>query len=200
MALLAVRESVVAVADNVVDWRAPVSERVAVGPLAVTGQGDIVAGAGDGSVVHVRVDGSIAWRLDAGGPIHLSPVLAEDGTAFVAAGSTLVAIAPSGEIAWRRDLSQPILAGPLVADDGSVYVALNAGKMGGQVRALTRDGGDLRIARLPAAPSRGLALDAQGLWVGLSDLTLHRIAVPQKRLARSSWPKSRGDRGNTGSP
>src|SRR5262249_19077343 len=52
---------------------------------------------------------------------------------------------------------------------------------------------------LPAYPTRGLALAAGKLRVGLEDLALRRIDVPQTGLARSSWPKARGDGGTRAS-
>jgi outer membrane protein assembly factor BamB len=159
--------------------------------------GELVAGTAGGSVARVRVDGSIDWRIDAGGPVHLSPVFGEDGTTFVAAGSAVVAIAPTGGIIFRRDLEGPVLAGPLVADDGAIYMAFAAGD-GGRIRALAPDGTSRRID-LPAPPSRSLSLDAGQLWVGLENGTLRRIAVPQRGLASSSWPKARRDHRNTGS-
>jgi outer membrane protein assembly factor BamB len=188
---------VAAVGDGGVRWRARVtSARLA--QLAVTADGTLVAAAADGAVAGVSRDGRLLWRGEAGGPISRSPALGDDGTVYLAAGEHVVALSARGAPRWRTRARGPIVAGPLIADDGTVYVAVAPPSRPPAVIALRPDGAVDRVEPLPAEPMRGLALQAGNLWIGLADLTLRRIDVPQRGLAQSAWPKARGDRENTG--
>lgn len=180
-------------------WRARVGS-AAVGSLAVDSAGALVAGDADGVVVKLNRDGALAWRARVGGPVTRSPALAEDGTAFFAAGAAVVALGADGVEAWRQLLRAPIAAGPVVADDGSVFVASAGGREGklGEIRVFDEAGRNQRTIALPAAPTRSLTLAPGMLWVGLDDFTLRRISVPERSLAHSSWPKARGGLANAG--
>jgi hypothetical protein len=183
---------VAAVDGRRVVWRRTVAG-APLAPLAVAADGAILAAAADGTVARLGLRGKVLWKVALGAPIRRSPAIAEDGTVLVAAGAALVGLGPDGRERWRHPAGGEIVAGPLVADDGSAYV----GTAARELRAIAAAGPVRRIP-LPAAPTRGLALGDGELWVGLADLTLRRLDVPQHGLARSSWAKARGSLGNTG--
>jgi outer membrane protein assembly factor BamB len=194
-ALVPTREGrVISIAGRRIAWRATVVARAAVGPLAIGDGGAVYAGTADGTVACILADGTVAWRARVGAPVTRSPALAEDGAVIVAAGDSVVALGRSGAVRWRSPVGAPIVSGPLLAASGSIYV----GSQAGEIRVLDAGGHELRRIALPAAPSRGLALHAETLWVGLRDRTLLRVAVPERGLARSSWAKARGNRDNSG--
>lgn len=191
---------VVGVKRGRVAWRTRIAH-APLAPLAVANAGTVVAAAADGTVARLAADGAVEWRVQAGGPVTRSVALDDSQSVLVAAGDSVVALSPQGEVRWRRELGADIVGSPLVADDGSVYVAVQpcpSAQAAGCVRVLDSSGEGNHAIVLPAAPTPGLALDGGWLWVALTDFTLRRYAVPQQGLARSSWPKSRGNSQNTG--
>jgi outer membrane protein assembly factor BamB len=187
---------VVAVDGGRVAWRARVAA-AAVGPLAIGADGQVYAGAEDGTVASVRADGRVLWRVAVHDAVTRSPALAEDGTVIVAAGAAVVAVSASGQLRWRAALGAPIVAGPLVAAGDTIYVGVPRSGAG-ELCALDARGAVLRRIALPAAPTRGLALFDRSLWTALEDRTLRRIEVPERGLAQSGWAKARGDVDNRG--
>jgi outer membrane protein assembly factor BamB len=65
--------------------------------------------------------GSKKWQFSYGLGIHTTPALARDGTIYVAANGSLLALSPLGTQYWT--LPVPLLYGtPTVSPEGRIYV------------------------------------------------------------------------------
>jgi outer membrane protein assembly factor BamB len=111
-------------------WRVSYADGFSNVPRPVYGHGlvFIVTGFQQPSLLAVRVDGAgdvtkthIAWRLDRGAPLTLSPLLAGDELYIVSdLGIASCLDAKTGELRWRERLAGNYSASPIFAD-GRIY-------------------------------------------------------------------------------
>lgn len=78
----------------------------------------LFAGARDGRVHAVDVDGVELWEFDAGAPFNGGPALDRDRVFAATAGGLLFALdAGSGQELWRYDAKEELMTAPVVAGD-----------------------------------------------------------------------------------
>ncbi|MEH6890240.1 PQQ-binding-like beta-propeller repeat protein, partial [Bacillus sp. JJ864] len=103
------------------------------GQPAIGRDGTIYATTSTGFNTHVNKklyafnpDGSVKWKKEIMGGGYSPPVIAEDGTIYVAAGN-LIAFNPDGSIKWQTKGSH-IIDTPVLDRDGIIYVRNVGGK------------------------------------------------------------------------
>lgn len=95
----------------------------------IADDGSIFFGSGDGSLYALNSDGTQKWAVDTGGSIVATPLLAADGTIYVANNGELIAMSREGKILARVALQAPVESAPTLAPDGTVYVATRSGQI-----------------------------------------------------------------------
>jgi outer membrane protein assembly factor BamB len=188
---------IVGIKPSGIAFRVKAAENGRLGPIALGPTGEIYAPSNDGRVIALGADRASIWKVDLGAPIERSPVVDERDTLYVATRRALSAISSSGRVLWTYAADRPIVAGPLVANDGSLFVATTDGQAT-DVLTLAPNGKVRKKMPVGRRALPGLSLDHGALWIGFADWTLRRFLVPQAGLARSSWPKARGNLANTG--
>ena len=153
----------------------------------------------DGCLYALNLDGSLRWRLRTGSITESSPVIGPDGTVYVGVVAHLWAITPDGKKKWGRggDEEFPFEASPVVLANGSIC---SVGRFG-LLAFVSPEKGEVGVYFLcgygygsPAVGPTGAiyAPDGSLPWGGFSAL---RAGVS---LARTPWPKFRGNARNTG--
>jgi outer membrane protein assembly factor BamB len=148
----------------------------------------------DGFFYALNLDGTLRWRLRTGGITESSPVIGVEGILFVGVNSSLWAISPEGKELWPRWVEEPIEASPLPLADGSVCCIARAGLLINVDKAI-----DLKWTYY--CWGYGFATPAVGPagTIYLPERSSRFCAVPNKiPLARSPWPRFRGNARNTG--
>ena len=113
----------VAAAPGTIKWRFELRGQYVLHPPAVDPNGNIAVVGSLGDVYSLTPEGALRWTVRAGG--DGGPTVGQDGTVYVAGGSTITAIAPDGSIRWRYTDpgdGQGVIAGPTVGPDGNIYV------------------------------------------------------------------------------
>jgi|GEM_PF-2174214 len=131
------------------------------------------------------------WDYFAVSPIECSPVMAADGTIYLASTSgVLRAISPEGHFRWSFDLDSPVYMTPAVAPDGTIYVGtldrrLVALYAGGNLKWTFTAGGSIYSS--PAIAPDGT------LYFGCSDGNIYALSADGARLwtfATGGWVRS----------
>jgi outer membrane protein assembly factor BamB len=113
--------------------------------------GTIYVGTGDGRLLALKPDGTLAWTYQTAGSIMgSSPAVGPDGMIYIGTGMALnrpmlptddpnylasqqdgklYALKRDGKLAWSFTTGASIWASPVIADDGAVYVASTLGMM-----------------------------------------------------------------------
>ena len=151
----------------------------------------------DGCLYALNPDGSLRWRLRTGGMTESSPVIGPVGTIYVGVLQHLWAINPDGTKKWGRlpSSDEPFETTPLVLEDGSICGVSHAGALNNfspdQTFIWTYYLYEYGYGSPAVGPSGTFYVPDNGVG-GFSAL---RANVP---LARSPWPKFRGNARNTG--
>ena len=155
----------------------------------------------DGCLYALNLDGSLRWRLRTGGITESSPVIGADGTVYVGVLENLWAISSDGQKKWGRvgGLEYPFKASPVVMASGLICCVSCEGLLC-FVRA---EGDSLQYMYSlhgygygsPAiGPSGDIYVPDRSAFAGCGFTALQaRVA-----LARTPWPKFRGNPRNTG--
>jgi outer membrane protein assembly factor BamB len=149
----------------------------------------------DGNFYALNPDGTLRWRLHTGGISESSPVISQDGIIYVGVNQFLTAITRDGKKKWDRGNEDLIDATPLALANNSIcYVS-----QWGVLTTLAPDrqpywtyflGTEYGRAS-PTVGSNG-TIYVPGAY---HDVIALRTNVP---LAKSPWPKFRGNSKNTG--
>ncbi len=148
----------------------------------------------DGYLYAVNGDGTPRWKLHTGGITESSPVLATDGTLYLGVNTNLWSVTAEGKQNWTRQAEYYIRSAPLALSDGTVCLLSDFGTLfalDNEHRLMWRFflyGG---AEAAPVVAPSGIIYAAYGMT---SFCAVH-TKVP---LARSSWPKFRGNPRNTG--
>jgi outer membrane protein assembly factor BamB len=145
----------------------------------------------DGFCYGLGFDGALKWRLRTGGITESSPVIGPEQIIYVGVNKQLWAITPKGEKKWDRNVEDLIQPTPLVLADSSICFESGWGVM-------LNVGPDMTFNWVFTGVGRGPPAVAASGEIYVFD-AIHFIAVRNKiGLARSCWPKFRGNPRNTG--
>ena len=169
---------------------------------ALDWDGNIFLTSVDGFLYALNRDGRLRWKLHTGSISESSPVIGSDGKIYVGANRYLWAITSDGRKKWDRGVDD-IDASPAIAADGTVYFIFR----GGQLMAYNQDESlgerwwKWTYYLYPggyASPSIGPkgSIYLPGL---VTNFTNCFVAVKgEAPLAKTPWPKFRGNLRNTG--
>jgi outer membrane protein assembly factor BamB len=148
----------------------------------------------DGYFYALNFDGKLRWRLRTGGIGESSAVITEDGTIYVGVNFAIWAITTDGKQKWPRPMDDSVEASPIALSDKSVCFVCRTGALiavGPERDLLWGHFCDGYGYATPAVSTTGtLYLPEKGnLFSALP------AGVP---LAKSHWPKFRGNARNTG--
>jgi outer membrane protein assembly factor BamB len=154
----------------------------------------------DGFLYALNPDGGLRWRLRTGSATQSSPVVSPESKVFVGVNAHLWSVSARGEKLWQRLEQGTLEATPmLLADDTVCFVSTY-----GMLHCLLRNDVRCDDVKLKWAlylhghgfASPGIGADGtiytSGKWVGFYALPM---TAP---LAKSPWPKFRGNARNTG--
>ena len=86
-------------APGAIKWRFPLRGQYVLRPPAVDPAGNIAVVGSLGDVYSLTPEGTLRWTVRAGG--DGGPSVGQDGTVYVASGSTITAIVSNGSIKWQ---------------------------------------------------------------------------------------------------
>ena len=153
----------------------------------------------DGCLYALNLDGSLRWRLRTGGITESSPVIGPDGTIYVGVLQHLWAVNSDGQKKWGRVGGEdyPVDTSPVVLANGSICCVSRYGLL----NYVSAEGIVLGMYYLygygygsPAVGPTG-AIYVPDCGVAGGGLTALRAGAS---LARTPWPKFRGNARNTG--
>jgi outer membrane protein assembly factor BamB len=147
----------------------------------------------------LNLDGTEKWRLRTGGVGEGSPTIGPEGSIYVGVNEFLWRISPDGKKQWQRAGEGFVDAAPLIFSDGTVCFASRAGHV---------------IALDPLSPILMMrwwhyvygeayaspAVSPDGMLYLTSHEALGRLCAMRcgQTLAKTPWPKFRGNPRNTG--
>jgi len=179
--------------DGKKKWEFPTRGPITSSP-AIGADGAIYLTSVDGNLYALNPDGTLRWRFRTGGITESSPVLGEGDTIYVGVNHELWWITPGGKTIWPRGDGEPFYSTPLALAGKSVaYLSRRGAQM---VLDERRDvicsyycrGGGRSCAAV--GPEGAFYVIDQGYQLGALDGPLP--------LARSTWPRFRGNSRNTG--
>jgi outer membrane protein assembly factor BamB len=148
----------------------------------------------DGYFYALNFDGTLRWRLRTGGITESSPVISEDGMIYVGVNHGLWAITAAGKQKWMRSVDLPVEAAPVVLADQTVCFISRQGSMIDVDSERTTLWSYYCYGYGYASP----AMSPSGKLY-FSDRGAYFSAIPVGgALAKSPWPKFRGNARNTG--
>jgi outer membrane protein assembly factor BamB len=185
-------------ADGGKKWEFATAGPILSSPALDKGQGLYFTSV-DGCLYALNVDGSLRWRLRTGGITESSPVIGPDGTIYVGVLQHLWAISADGKKKWGRVGGEDHLleTTPVVLADGSICCVLHSGMMWYFSPEEVARGMYYLAGYGYGSPAVG---PTGAIYV--PDCTFPRGGFTALRagasLARTPWPKFRGNARNTG--
>lgn len=180
--------------DGSVGWQANIRDARSVGGTAVGSDGTIYVGADNGVLYAVFNDGKPRWEFKAAGPISTEPVIAENGTIYVAADK-LYAVTPEGKQKWAFTTPYEFRTAPALAADGTIYCPTADNKL----YAINPDGSkkwELASSELILTPPN-IAPDGT-IYVVTVEGQMMALSDSNGGLMHSAWPRFQHDAANTG--
>ena len=145
----------------------------------------------DGSFFALNPEGTLRWRLRTGGFTESSPVIGPDGTIYFGVNQEFWAVTPEGNKKWARGVEELIEATPLVLADASICFE-------GGYHIMFNTGADTTVNWIYVGLNHGSPSVAPSGAIYVSDSTQFKAIRSHTPLARSPWPKFRGNARNTG--
>lgn len=153
----------------------------------------------DGFLHAVNLDGTLRWRLHTGSITESSPVIGPDGTVYLGVLDFLWAVSPDGKKKWGREGSEGELMGvsPIVLASGDICYVAHVGLLyyvspEGVLQPMYYQCGCGYGS--PAIGPTGDIYTADANVPGGAFTALQAGVA----LARTAWPKFRGNARNTG--
>jgi outer membrane protein assembly factor BamB len=151
----------------------------------------------DGFLYALNLDGKLRWKLQTGGMTQSSPVLGADGTIYLGVNANMWAILPEGKRKWEQPttFTDPFEASALVLADGTICHVSRYGML------MDFDTEQFGLDWMYFVGQQGYASPAIGAKGTIytpsqfENFVALRTTVP---LARTPWPKFRGNPRNTG--
>ena len=149
----------------------------------------------DGNLYVLNSGGSEKWRLKTGGVRESSPVIDATGNIFLGVNNTLECVTAAGTKKWY--FGYPTMDGAAaVSADGLICFAVT-GEGVGSVLAFQGPGGDPLTTRLEFPTDAPVAIGSNGaIYIGAGGKLF--ALKGNAGLAKSCWPKFRGDAAQTG--
>ena len=153
----------------------------------------------DGCLYALNLDGSLRWRLRTGSITESSPVIGMDGTIYVGVHQHLWAISPDGQKKWGPVGGEdyPFDTSPVVLENGSICCITRYGML-----CYEDPEGVLHSKNYLYGYGYGSPAIGPTGAIYLPDRSLAGAGFTAIRagaaLARSPWPKFRGNARNTG--
>lgn len=162
---------------------------------ALTADGGLYITSVDGGLYALQRDGSLRWRLQTGGMTASSPVISGDGAVFLGVNNELWLVGNDGKQVWARANESLIEMSPVAFDDLSAcYIHGWGGMLDLDRERMPR--WSFFFEANPTIASPAVSDDGVLYACGTTNRFLALETVP--RLARSSWPRFRGNPQNTG--
>jgi outer membrane protein assembly factor BamB len=166
---------------------------------AIDADGNFYFTSVDGNFYAVKPDGSLRWRLHTGGISESSPIIGPGGVIYVGVDKEVWAISLTGEKKSEQEVTSdqyqmPIEGSQLALADGSLCVISGYGLLVNRNHL-----GPYRWSfHAPGYGSASPVVGATGT-VYIAGMVKEFYALRASvRLARTPWPKFRGDPRNTG--
>ena len=121
-------------------------------------------------------------------------MIAEDGTIYVGVNSGIWAITPDGKQKWSRPTEEPVEASPIALSDKSVCLVSRTGGLGDVDAENVLKWGHYCYGYGYATP----AVSPAGMLYLSEKAGLYSAIPVGASLAKSPWPKFRGNARNTG--
>lgn len=153
-------------------WHKPTADHVRSAPVIHPAR-LVIIGTTEGSLIALRPDGSLAWKVSLKGAIEGAASVDDDGHIYAGTGrGEIVQIDQAGNVLWRFSTGGEVRATPAIARDGTIIV----GSYDGSVYAI-RPSGSLRWKVATGGRVRASArIDADGrIYVGSQDNFLYCI-------------------------
>lgn len=177
-------------------WEYPTGGPVLSSP-ALGADGAVFFTSVQGWLYALNEDGSLRWRLRTLSPTESSPVLGPDGNIYLGVNRELWAVSPAGQKLWAKRDEEMIDAAPMMLSDQSVCYVSRYGML--QAVRCQEEGKQLNWKFYlygHEASSPGIGRDGS-IYVGGKWTNMYALDF-QVPLAKSPWPKFRGNARNTG--
>ena len=173
------------------------TEGAIVSSPAITGDGLIYFTSVDGRFFALNPDGSEKWHIWTGGVRASSPVIDTNGNIYLGINNLFVAMNSVGVKRW--DFGYPVVDGaPAIAADGTIYFA-GYGPNGDALHGWNPDGTRKNTSVLGGSATSSPAIGRDGaVYLGAGSGPFRAFQANASGLARSAWPKFRGDAAQTG--
>lgn len=164
---------------------------------AITGEGLIYFTSVDGNFYALNPDGKEKWHVWTGGVRSSSPVVDAKGNIYIGLSDLFVALSPAGAKLW--DYGHPVVDGaPAISADGTIYFN-GYGDNGDYLHGWNPDGTRKNTTFLGVSAASSPAIGKDGtVYIGAGSGPFHAFPTDAGGLARSAWPKFRGDAAQTG--
>lgn len=169
----------------------PVISSPAIGP-----DGALYFTSVDGTLYALNSGGTVRWKLRTGGITQSSPVLANDGTIYLGVNTNLCSVTPQGKQNWLRNVDNYMRSTPVALDNGWVVSEADFGTVFAVDALMRLQWACYMYGGAEASP----VVSDSGVLYACYNLQSFTAIKPNTLapLARSSWPKFRGNPRNTG--
>lgn len=180
--------------DGKEKWNFKTKHDVTTTSLTISSDGTIYFGTKDFWLYALTKDGQIKWKSKMEEEIYSAPSLSSKGNIyFCVFDYYCYSITNKGKVRWEILLDDWINTSPCISTSGMIF-------FGGKNLYAVTSRGKLKWKFKPSNDvSSSPVLSADGtIYFGSDDGYLYAIKTASKGLAKSSWPKFRGNAQNTG--
>jgi len=180
-------------AGGTLRWSFQTEGQITASP-AINGTNCLYVTSVDGFLYALNHDGGLRWKLKTGGITESSPAIGPDGTICVGVNKEHWAISPAGAKKWSAGSEDLIRAAPAVDLNGFSYSVTSYGTL----RVYNPEGGLAFWCYLYVYNNASVGLGMDGkVYIPYAWSEVAAIRG-EGALARSPWPKFKGNLRNTG--